>query len=297
MLNSIKKNNNISIVTITDNHYVVLLAALLKSLEINHKTDEIIDVYLVGDNLSITNQNMLKESITSSIINIIFHDKSEVIPAGITLPVDRSSYPLNIYFRLFIPFFLPKDVVKVIYLDVDMLVLEDISLLWDMDLQGNIVAAVRDPINIVSNPWGGIKNYSDFNMDQNAAYFNTGLLLIDKVKWINFDVTSKVLSCIRSNKAYANFPDQYGLNIILYQKWLEISPLWNCFSHLTYDKPSIIHFNHRKPIYKSYNKNKLYKMLFFDYLNKTRWAGFEPIGELERYLKKMWNVLEKTIRI
>ena len=45
-------NNRISILLVTDDYYAILLAAFLKSIEMNHKTDEIIDAYIIDDNIS-----------------------------------------------------------------------------------------------------------------------------------------------------------------------------------------------------------------------------------------------------
>ena len=45
-------NNNISVIVASDNHYAILIAALLKSIEVNHKTSEHIDFYIIDDNIS-----------------------------------------------------------------------------------------------------------------------------------------------------------------------------------------------------------------------------------------------------
>jgi lipopolysaccharide biosynthesis glycosyltransferase len=45
-------NDKITIVVASDNHYAILIAALLKSIEINHKTPEHIDFYIIDDGIS-----------------------------------------------------------------------------------------------------------------------------------------------------------------------------------------------------------------------------------------------------
>jgi lipopolysaccharide biosynthesis glycosyltransferase len=292
-----KPNNTITIVVVCDNHYLVLLAALIKSIEINHKSDEKIVIYIVEDKVKVKNKAKLENSIDQKMITIEWINMEEVIPENTTLPLDRSSYPLNIYMRLFIPSFLPEHVDKVLYLDVDMLALADVSELWKTDLGGNIVGAVVDPIGTIGNKWGGIGNYEALGLSPEAKYFNTGMLLMDISRWNENNITEQVLNCVKTNKEFANFPDQYGLNIVLYQKWKELDPLWNCFSSLDIEKPFIIHFNHRKPIYRSYDKNKQYQSLFFHYLNLTKWKGTKPIGEVRRYLKKINNVIEKLLKM
>lgn len=61
----------ITIFTVTDNHFVVLLAALLKSIDVNHQSDELINFYIVGDNLTQKNKaNLEKCSETGKITKI-----------------------------------------------------------------------------------------------------------------------------------------------------------------------------------------------------------------------------------
>lgn len=289
------KSSALTLVSTTDNHFVVLLAALLKSIEINYAQDEPIDYYIIGDNLSKKNIAKINKSISTGKIKIHWLDMRSIIPNDLNLPLDKSSWPLNIYMRLFFPYFLPSIVKKVIYLDVDMLVLSDISRLWNISLNGNVIGAVRDQIATVSNPWSGIKNYHDFNMPASAPYFNSGLMLIDREMWEEQQITKKVMECVAQNKAYANFPDQYGLNVVLHQKWQELDLQWNCFSNLDHQHPHIIHFYQIKPIYSAYSNNLTYKELFFYYLDKTAWRGFKPKSEFTRLRMKFMNILKKKI--
>lgn len=290
-------NKSITLVTVCDNHYLILLAALLKSIQVNHHTEERITVYIVEDGVTQKNKARLEGSLDLALIDIIWIKMEAAIPEGTTLPLDKSTYPLNIYLRLFIPSFVPSNLKRILYLDVDMLALTDISNLWNIDLEGKVLGAVTDPIGTLGNKWGGIANYKELGISGDAKYFNTGMLLIDLDKWKEYNVTEKVLSCVKENKEFANFPDQYGLNIILFENWKELDMLWNCFSSLNIEDPYIIHFNHRKPIYKSYNKNERHRNFFYEYLNMTKWAGTQPIGEFRRYLKKVYNIVEKVLKI
>jgi lipopolysaccharide biosynthesis glycosyltransferase len=44
--------NNINIIVASDNHYAILIAALLKSIDLNHKTAEHIDFYIIDDGIA-----------------------------------------------------------------------------------------------------------------------------------------------------------------------------------------------------------------------------------------------------
>ncbi|WP_205499825.1 glycosyltransferase family 8 protein [Rufibacter psychrotolerans] len=287
----------ISIVVVSDDHYIVLLAALIKSIEMNHKTGERLDFYVVEDRVMDKTKKKLESSINPEVSALHWISMKNAIPAGVELPLDRSSWPLNIYMRFFISHFIPSHIERVIYLDVDMIVQADISQLWTMDMQDKIIAAVMDQrIKTIDCSWGGVVNYKELNLDGEAKYFNTGLLLIDVKKWKEADLTRKILDCIKVNESYANFPDQYGLNVVLADKWLELDVLWNYFATGDHEEPCIIHFMSTKPIYKSYNYNTYYQSLFFDYLSLTPWNGQSQISSSRIYLAKARNKFRKILK-
>lgn len=287
-------SNIIPVVVVTDEHYVILLAALLKSIEANHKTGEKIHVYVIEDHVKKSSQKKLHASVNPGMFGISWVKMEDTVPKGYKLPTDRTSFPLTIYMRLFMPAIVPPGTKKVLFLDVDTIMLEDISKLWNVDLGDNIIAAVQDPYVLTfDNEWGGIFNYKEFGLAPDTKYFNTGLLVVNIPKWTELNVTQKVLDCIKHNIKNANYPDQYGLNVICANQWLQLDPRWNYFSSGDLQSPFLIHFTSRKPIYTSYNNNPSYKELFENYRKQTQWRNAKPIGEVNRYIKKVHNILVK----
>lgn len=283
----------ISIVTVCANNFAVLLAALLKSIELNHRTPEKIDFYVVSDKISSKNKAKINRSIDQNIVNVIWLKLSDCVPQQFEFPKDKSTYPISIYMKLFIPYFIPKHLEKVIFMDADMIMLEDPGTLWNIDLKGHVIAAVQDQFIKEVGNWGGVQNYKDFNLTADTKYYNGGLIVFDIQKWLSLDLTAKILKCTNENQEFASFGDQYGSNAILGNKWLVLDPLWNRFAYSEEERPFIIHFTGRKPIYKTYEFNEDYKKIFFHYLNLTEWKNFKPLGETNRYLGKITNILTK----
>lgn len=287
------KNNPIVIVVACDNHYVPLLAALMKSIEVNHKTDEHIHFYILNDGITKSNRQKLIQSVSDSVFTIHFLDINEVIPSGMSVPYDKSSYPLIIHMRMFIPYFIPEEFEKVIYMDVDMIVNDDISRLWHTSLEDHVIAAVLDVrIREFGSPTG-IRNYRELGFDPSTKYFNTGLLLINTLKWREMDLTPLIFKCIDENTQFANYPDQYGLNVILANMWLQLDTKWSWSSEEWNPDAYLVHFIWRKPIYKTYMFDKRYQEMFFKYLGMTLWADFRPINEFRRISKKILNKVLK----
>ncbi len=284
----------LTIVAATDSHYAILLAALIKSIEETVKPGQKIDVYVIDDHIKSSVRLRLEQSINKDITTLVFKPTDQIIPKGITLPLDKSSYPLTIYLRLFIPHFIPEDVEKVLYLDVDMIVRKDLATLFATDLGDNVVAAVQDPrLMTFDNHWGGIKNYKELGFAGDTHYFNSGLLLMDARKWREQKVAERTIECINTNQKFVNYPDQYGLNVVLANKWFELDSRWNHFACFELKEPFLIHYIGRKPIYKTYDNQPDYLIIFNDFLSRTAWKSFRPIGESLRYVKKLKNVLEK----
>jgi lipopolysaccharide biosynthesis glycosyltransferase len=287
-------SNTIPLVIVTDEHYVIHLAALLKSIELNHISGEHIDVYVIADGVKAKSQKKIEASVDAAMFSIHWVKMEDTIPPGVTLPLDRTSYPITIYLRLFIANIVPKATKKALFLDVDMIVLEDISKLYNHDLGDNVIAAVQDPrLLTFDNDWGGIFNYKELGFDAKTKYFNTGLIIFDMEKWVAGNYAQKIIDGINENIKFANYPDQYGFNIVLANKWLELDTKWNYFASGDEESPYLVHFISRKPFYTSYSYNPKYKELFYKYLKLTEWRNAKPIGEMDRYVKKLKNILVK----
>lgn len=269
-----------------------MLAALLKSVETNHISGEPLEVWIVDDGISKRNKLKLESSLDPDMITLFWIKSKAAIPRDMELPLDRNSYPLNIFMRIFIPYFVPQNYQKVLYMDVDMILTRDISELWKTDISQHIIAAVTDSTAVYIK--NNVKNYRELNLPGDAKYFNSGLLLINTQKWRDEDLSRKVIHTVNANRKHTEFSDQYGLNVNLVNKWLELDPLWNYYANGTHPAPYNIHFFHRKPFYKSYFNSKKFQEVFYSYVDKTNWKNSKPVGELKRYLVKTRNIIEKV---
>jgi len=283
----------ISIVLVCDDFYAILLTAFLKSIEVNHRRDEPVDVYIIDDNISTQNRSKIIESLDANgKLTLRWIKMTEAIPKDTKLPLVHNAYPLNILVRLFIPHFIPDHIQKIIYFDVDMIMLADISELWHIDIGDCVIGAVSDTIGPIEKTIGnGIENYRELGLDPNLPYFNSGLLVIDVEKWKRAAITQRTLEIIANNRKYAVLSDQYGLNVALAGRWFALDPLWSCFSVNTAPAPKLIHYFYIKPIFRAYTYN--YRNEFYHYLNLTQWKGFRPISETSRYIKKVRNFVQK----
>ena len=288
-------NGRINIVLASDNHYAILIAALIKSIEVNHKTEEGIDFYIIDDRISTSSKEKIQASVKSKDISIHWLNIDQVIPPDIKFPIDNTAFPLTAYFRVFAPYAIPQHLDRVIYLDVDMVVQEDISTLWHTDIGDHVFAAVQDLQKVVSCSWGGIPNYKELGMDPDTKYFNSGLLLINTKAWREANITNRVFTCLHENLQFINYADQYGLNVALVNQWYELDPRWNWFATFKHESPYIIHYLDIKPIFKSYKSEPAFRTIFFHYLDQTPWKNYKPISGNHRLVRKIYNKARKIV--
>lgn len=291
-----KSSDDITLMMVCDNHLIVMLGALLKSIEKSHYTSEPITIYIINDNINKKNIRKIQETVSNSLIHIVWKTMDEVLPRGLKLPLHKTALPKSIYARLFIHRVVPVSVKKIIYLDSDMLLIKDISKLWHMPMGDYVIGAVQDKMKVVSSAWGAIKNYRVLGLAPDTKYFNAGLLLINLEKWRLMNAAGSIMDIINDNIDYVTFTDQYGLNVLFVNNWLELEAHWNSYSMDEIEDPSLIHFIGVKPIYKTYHYNHSYYKKFYDILKETPWRDFSPKSEFSRKAKIIRNLLNNGSR-
>jgi len=125
------------------------------------------------------------------------------------------------YYRLLTAVHIEKEVRQYIYLDADIIVRTDLAPLINTDLGSFIIGAVNDVAAIDMNI------HLKHGIPGPYLYFNAGVILIDRLKWIENEITKKVLEYIKTNKDKCIFWDQDGLNAVLYKHYLPLHPRWN----------------------------------------------------------------------
>jgi lipopolysaccharide biosynthesis glycosyltransferase len=284
----------ISIVLASDNHYAVMIAALIKSIEIHHISNELLLFLIIDDGISNKNKEKIQNSIDTKKTTLQWIKSENILSKEVKLPTDRSTFPFTAYFRLYAPYLVASDCKKLIYMDVDMIVYDDISHLYNIDIGNNLVGAVQDYMLTAMN---GIPNYKDLNIPPDAKYFNSGLLVINPQKWVTSNIINDVIDCLTINRKHVIYPDQYGLNIVLQNQWYELDRAWNCSPLFDFPpNPSLVHFLDIKPIFKSCFAQEKYKKDFFRLLSLTAFDDFKPISDYHRLLKKVLTKAKKIIK-
>jgi len=149
------------------------------------------------------------------------------------------------YARFLIPRIFPDTVSRVLYLDADILVLNDLSELWETNLEGAVLGAVLDGLDPqLKSDRPGLEE-----IPRVCSYFNAGVLLIDLQRWRKEGVSERALAYLRKHPL-SPYADQDALNVVCDARWKQLDRRWNFQEHYRKrlagtppaERPGIVHF-------------------------------------------------------
>ncbi|MBJ7540057.1 glycosyltransferase family 8 protein [Marinomonas transparens] len=232
----------ISIVLCSDENYAPYSATVMVSSLVNTAAPEDFIFYLLTPGLTDGSKDKLQTAVESygAQLEIISIEVSNFI----SLNIDLGRFGIGALLRLYMHRYLPEITKKVIYLDCDLLVLGDLAELWGKNLNGLTLGAITD----LCSP-------SVFKGRQ-KNYFNSGVLLIDLIKWKNDEIGEKALTYLDKNLEKSKYPDQDALNSVLKGECLPIDLSWNFqpTSYAAYEKNYDYLENRRYELYTSIQK-------------------------------------------
>ncbi|EHU8396996.1 glycosyltransferase family 8 protein [Campylobacter coli] len=231
------ENNKNAICFSINNEYVLYFLIAVQSLVENFKKRY--EIVLFHTDLNYTSLKRLElwqrlNNINLKIINI----SSYISHVDNFLFFESDHIKKESYYRIFIPRIL-KDYDRILYLDSDILVLDDISDIFQQKLNKNeAIAAVCD-IAIQSFAYSNkevkfnnnemlLTDYCKHYLDIKSmnCYFNAGIILFDIKKCLEIDLENKSLEKLRSFKKPV-FWDQDLLNSVLRGNVKILDFCWN----------------------------------------------------------------------
>lgn len=291
----------------SDNNYAQHLGVAIYSLLSNNKDVDRIRIFVVDNEISDLNKRKLADVVSyfqnSSIEYISFEKWKNSLHLNMSWNISISSYA-----RLFVSSMLPSDVDRVLYLDCDMIVCEELIDLWRIDMNGNIIAAVQDTIR------EGVKNA--VGLSSIDKYFNAGMILIDLKAWREQQCETLCLKFIEDRNGQVIHHDQGVLNGVFRNAWTRLPLKYNLMTiHYVLSQkgvkkyfkdeapfyaeeevleaikhPAILHFTPSfttRPWVKSC-KHPL-RHLYWDILARTPWKGAQPDKDNDKWYVKLIN--------
>jgi lipopolysaccharide biosynthesis glycosyltransferase len=268
----------IEIACSADTPYLPHVSVMLHSL-LTHTPERPLRVWILhGKPLSEDGCERVAQVVTGFGAQLKFLQVPDALMTG--FPTAKFHY--SCWYRILLPDLLP-DLRRILYLDCDMIVMDDVKPLWDIDLGDNSFAACINPLYTPMYKWMrglGITNYRD--------YLNSGALLLD-LERLRAEGLSQRLREYAITHPDNHCPEQDALSVLMKGRWLSLHPRWNVQTAL-YDNdlpasmspftpeqsreavehPAIVHFNGPFKPWQYLCKHPL-RHLYYDHLRRTSW--------------------------
>ena len=265
-----------------------------------------ITVHLLHDN-TLTRDNYEKFVYLAGQYNQIikFYNVEKLLPGRIAHikkfapDIENTRFTIATMFRLLIPYALPKEIDKVIYIDGDTIVNLDIKELWQIELDDKIFGVVPHlPYVMSESELMKIFSMCRDKLVSPQSVFNAGVLLINVKKLLGEEKT------IEEGQKFLFKNPQYGTadnDLLMYcfpaERNLQLPHKFNYMVRVarlrgkSNVENKIIHYA-ESPKGMHYgldmDMNDSFNRLFFEYFFKTPWFGEKTLENMFEYMRQMY---------
>lgn len=304
-----------------NNDYVEPAAVAFYSLLSKTKSNIFYNMFVLHSDISIKKQNLLY-----SIINRFNNAKLEFVDTNrffdkfwqngtFSNQSSKSTFTSDTLVRCFASRFFPQ-YDKIIYSDVDVIFADDISELYDINIEKNYFAGVKNAFMKSEN--NELEHLSSKYYEMLKDSYIAGGILVFNLKKIREDsLENEMLDIINDSNIYKKWPDQDIINIVAEKKITFIPLNYICYpylvdlitrpnftSHYTRDElydsiinPKIIHFAAAKP----WNSNPNFANIWwsiFNYLELKQTHIFNHEDtEIARKVRKYKKLFKITLTL
>jgi lipopolysaccharide biosynthesis glycosyltransferase len=272
------------IVLAADARFIMPLGVTLTSLALTHSPDEL-TVTVLHDGVSETDMAQVEQG-PAGHIDLTWRQIDMSMLQGthhMACLTDATK------FRLLPPSVMPKSVKRAIYLDCDVVVAGSLRPLWDLDLDGHLVAAVRDAgAPFPAGPYG--TQWRELGLTPDSPYFNAGVLVIPLEEWRIEEVSRRALDILRRSKP--RWGDQDALNAVMERRWMELDRRWNLQTpdsdgsglawalwrdnvERALADPAVVHYTERDKPWRPGCRHPLASR-WYEALDESPWSGWRP---------------------
>jgi lipopolysaccharide biosynthesis glycosyltransferase len=226
---------------------------------------------------------------------------------------------LNVFLRLLIDKILPKSDKYIVYLDCDIIVLDNILKITDgADLNKPVCAVTeynpaykwRDLTRLklvkrATQPWiqeaYWYRVYQNLEMKATASYFNAGVMVINLEYWREHKIAERAVTFLLGNPEKCYAADQDALNHAINGNYCALAPRWNSigldvFSNYpaeelkeAIEQPSLLHIVGANKPWK-YECNANAQKLYWKYRH------FSPWPKKEYHDKTLGKIVKKQTK-
>lgn len=246
----------------------VLLASILQ-----HNADAALIVHAIAGGVLPEEKARMVAYVQQHGGEMHFYELDETTTRNFVVPTHQGAYvTLAMYYRLFFPHLVPVSVEKLLYVDIDTLVIDSLQELYATDLSHYAFGAVAE---------AEMPLRTDLGLTSFEDYFNSGVMLINVPEWRAQLITERTIDIILTQPdRIREYPDQDAMNLLVQGHWCRLSPRYNLMkayiphdlARRDYDRflanQTIIHYNGRLKPWHRACENK-FRYLYKSYLRQS----------------------------
>ena len=194
--------NNVAIAVAANDYFIPYCATFLKSVAEHSDSKKNYDILLLSQDISDINVKHVEKLLSAwSNISLRVIDPSVLIDQYIFYI--RGHFSKETYYRLVLPELLPN-YDKVLYLDSDMIAMDDVAKIYDENIDGYLLAACHDAdtAGLYNGYEKDKKEYTDkvLKLKEPYQYFQAGVLLLNLEEFRKRYTTKQILDFAVSEK-------------------------------------------------------------------------------------------------
>ena len=206
-----------NVVYASDDKYSMIAGVSIESLYVSNREVTELQVYILASNITKDNKAKLETIAHQHNRSIHFVDVQDSSFGEI----DVQRWSVAAFARLYTPSLL-SDLHRILYLDCDVMVNEELLPLWETDIGEYSCAAVAEPFSS-----GHKKNIGQCASD---VYYNSGVMLINLEKWREINAEQIFKDCIIKHNGHVPYVDQGVINEVFNRNIYRLSAKYNVFT-------------------------------------------------------------------
>lgn len=204
-----------NILVTLDRNYLKVLSVMLYSLS-QSDPDAVFTVYVANNSLTEDDFSSLRTLIPrTEFVDVRVCDE---LLSGAPIS-DR--YPKEMYFRLFAAQYLPQELDRILYLDPDLVILNDLRGLYSIDFQNHLFAASSH----IESTFFKNFNCHRLHLSKEARYINSGVMMLNLSLLRKEQHPQEIYDFINEHKTSLLLPDQDILNALYADRTIFLDPL------------------------------------------------------------------------
>jgi lipopolysaccharide biosynthesis glycosyltransferase len=218
------EEEKILIVTIANKEWFIALLAMLNSCLLSASMSFHYDLRVIctdfNENLLRKIETSLKRTGRKFSLSIINTSKDE-------FSFFEKKFPKEFiyYIRLLIPDLVSKEYKRAIFVDADMIIHRDMSLLWFIPFDNYLLLGCQD--YYIKTPFKEEFDENSYAIETEIGYVNGGLLVFNVALWVENHYTNSVYEYLEANSQNCIYRDQSLINVLFHKSWKRIDDKYN----------------------------------------------------------------------